>query len=415
MLTSSSVLDDNTYTNKTWAEVSGIMVQEIHIMEVEFLSNMRYSLFTSEMDWKEWHAKLGRFSTYVYMATRPALDTSPKNNLHAPTLPSPPSSNNASPPFNYVRSPGGMSQLPAGPLKLRPANFSISPIGPPPDLDYRNYSRKRSHDGEIYDQPSKRASWQPQSQPQPLITPRNMVPPSASNALPRYHLPSLSNFTAQPNNNNNNNNNNNSSSSSSSSLWNQGPQLPLPTARTKSLVYPPPMQWSQAPSATPTSAAPVRPKLQVHGLSMQSGFSRQCSPYQAESATSSPVGSSFPSSSSQQSFAQSQPQSQPSQPQPFSQSQPLNRRSPSYFLAQRNSPYRPVRGVTTLLVPPPAASRLHHAPQHVALEQMQYQPLGRPSHERRQGPVPYLHREAWPDSHQFNQWPAPLPQQVTQR
>jgi len=34
-------LDDNTYTNKTWAEVSGIIVGEIHIMEVEFLSNMK--------------------------------------------------------------------------------------------------------------------------------------------------------------------------------------------------------------------------------------------------------------------------------------------------------------------------------------------------------------------------------------
>ena len=42
-----TVLDDNTYTNKTWAEVSGITVKEIHVMEVEFLSNMRYSLLVS--------------------------------------------------------------------------------------------------------------------------------------------------------------------------------------------------------------------------------------------------------------------------------------------------------------------------------------------------------------------------------
>jgi hypothetical protein len=41
-------LDDNTYTNKTWAEVSGINVNEVHIMEVEFLSNMKYSLFTTK-------------------------------------------------------------------------------------------------------------------------------------------------------------------------------------------------------------------------------------------------------------------------------------------------------------------------------------------------------------------------------
>ena len=382
-------------------------------MEVEFLSNMRYSLFTGELDWKEWHAKLGRFSSYIYMVTHPVVDTSPKNTLHAPTLPSPPSSNNASPPFHYVHSPGAVPQLPAGSFNLRPTSMNVSPVGPSPDLDYRNYPRKRSYDGDVYEQPSKRASWQPQPQPhsqpqpQPLMTSRNMVPPVASNAMPRYHLPSLSSFTPQGYKNNGN------------TLMNQAPpQLPLPTARTQSLVYPPPppIQWSQASSTSTTpSAAPMRPKLQMRGLSVQPEFSRQGSPYHAESITSSPVCSSYPPSSSQQSFTQSQPQSQSSQPQSFPQSQPLNRRSPSYFLEQRNSPYRPVRGVTTLLVPPPAASTLQNAPQHVALEQMQYQPLGRPFHERRQGPVPYLHREAWPDSHQFNQWPAPLPQQVTQR
>ncbi|KAI5788828.1 cyclin PHO80-like protein, partial [Pyronema domesticum] len=47
-------LDDNTYTNKTWADVSGISVQEIHIMEVEFLSNMRYSLYVPESEWSSW-------------------------------------------------------------------------------------------------------------------------------------------------------------------------------------------------------------------------------------------------------------------------------------------------------------------------------------------------------------------------
>lgn len=386
-------------------------------MEVEFLSNMRYSLFTGEPDWKEWHAKLGRFSSYVYMVMHPVVDTSPKNTLHAPTLPSPPSSNNASPPFHYVHSPNALAQLPAGSFSLRPTSMNVSPVGPSPDLDYRNYPRKRSYDGDVYEQPSKRASWQtqPHSQPQslpqslPLMTPGNVVPPVASNALPRYHLPSLSSSASQAYKNNVN------------ALMNQAPpQLPLPTARTQSLVYPPPppppTHWSQVSSISTTpSAAPMRPKLQVRGLPMQPDFSRQGSPYHVESVTSSPVGSSYPSSSSQQSFMQSQPQSQASQPQAFSQSQPLSRRSPSYFLEQRNSPYRPVRGVTTLLVPPPAASTLQNAPQHVALEQMQYQPLGRPFHERRQGPVPYLHREAWPDSHQFNQWPAPLPQHVTQR
>src|SRR6266513_3393998 len=102
-----SVLDDNTYTNKTWAEVSGISVKEIHVMEVEFLSNMRYSIYTSEAEWREWHAKLGRFWNYFDKASK--ADMVPRSSQSGapvtptlnipPSLPSPPSSTHASPPF----------------------------------------------------------------------------------------------------------------------------------------------------------------------------------------------------------------------------------------------------------------------------------------------------------------------------
>ncbi|KAJ2957352.1 hypothetical protein NQ176_g11251 [Zarea fungicola] len=57
-------LDDNTYTNKTWAEVSTFAVQEIHVMEVEFLSNMRYNLLASKEEWEMWLAKLACFHEY---------------------------------------------------------------------------------------------------------------------------------------------------------------------------------------------------------------------------------------------------------------------------------------------------------------------------------------------------------------
>ncbi|RFU28820.1 hypothetical protein B7463_g7529, partial [Scytalidium lignicola] len=81
-------LDDNTYTNKTWAEVSGISVTEIHVMEVEFLSNMRYSLLVSKEQWEEWQQKLGKFWTYWHRApvTVPLPTSVP--NPHSP-LPSP--------------------------------------------------------------------------------------------------------------------------------------------------------------------------------------------------------------------------------------------------------------------------------------------------------------------------------------
>ena len=65
-------LDDNTYTNKTWADVSGISVGEIHVMEVEFLSNMRYSLLASKEEWEEWLVKLAKFYEYMQRAQRSA-------------------------------------------------------------------------------------------------------------------------------------------------------------------------------------------------------------------------------------------------------------------------------------------------------------------------------------------------------
>ena len=67
------VLDDNTYTNKTWAEVSGISVGEIHVMEVEFLSNMRYSLLATREEWEAWQKQLGKFVEYIQLAAKAPL------------------------------------------------------------------------------------------------------------------------------------------------------------------------------------------------------------------------------------------------------------------------------------------------------------------------------------------------------
>lgn len=79
-------LDDNTYTNKTWADVSGISVQEIHIMEVEFLSNMRYSLYVPESEWSSWPERLRRFHAYWDHARKLPLSNTPPQNANR-TLP----------------------------------------------------------------------------------------------------------------------------------------------------------------------------------------------------------------------------------------------------------------------------------------------------------------------------------------
>lgn len=75
-------LDDNTYTNKTWAEITGIFIKEIHVMETEFLTNIRYSLFVSKSQWEDWQTILERLWIYsvglikIQSSLRNALSTS---------------------------------------------------------------------------------------------------------------------------------------------------------------------------------------------------------------------------------------------------------------------------------------------------------------------------------------------------
>lgn len=367
-------LDDNTYTNKTWAEVSGISVQEVHIMEVEFLSNMRYSLFTSKKMWEDWHVILGKFGTFFDRASNVVPSVSPVGPptplLQVPHnfVPSPPTSQHVSPPLPMLYSPshGHYSNTPL--LQPQATSTAVSPIGPLPDLGPL-VQRKRSADYSV-DPPAKRQAHGFAPGPYsnaPLIpalqTPahRKFEPPPSMNRLPP--LPSLA--IPAPNSN----------APVQMKNWSELP-LPVPGNRSMGMVYPPPVQWQQL--GTPTSSAPP-PFSTVHTPSA-GDRSRQISPY-PPSAGSSPVSASFPTSTQRQ-------------------------LSPSHFLNQRQSPYRPVRGVHTLLVPPPPTS-MHNPARNVAYDQMQYQPLGRPTTERRVGPLPYMDYGAWPEANQFNQLPIP--------
>ncbi|KAF2014766.1 hypothetical protein BU24DRAFT_221109 [Aaosphaeria arxii CBS 175.79] len=370
-------LDDNTYTNKTWAEVSGISVQEVHIMEVEFLSNMRYSLFTSKKEWEDWHKLLGKFGTFYDRASKvPASGAVSPVGPPTPTLqvpnafvPSPPP-HQLSPPTTTSFSPC-RSQFSNTPLLQPQATSSaVSPIGPLPELGPL-IQRKRSADHSV-EPPAKRLAHGltpgPYSQA-PLIptlqTPLNKTfePQPSMNRLPP--LPSLAIPPPQHN------------PPPAVNSWQELP-LPVPGSRSMNMVYAPAALWPQPAVATPTSAAapPFPNTTPTHERS------RQVSPY-PPSAGSSPISATFSTGQRQL--------------------------SPSYFLSQRQSPYRPVRGVHTLLVPPPTTS-MHNPARNIGYDQMQYQPLGRPMTERRVGPLPYMEAGAWNEPHHYNQ--LPIPQQM---
>lgn len=58
LMLANKFLDDNTFTNKTWSEVSGMKVQDLNIMESEFLEALEYTLFVRDDDYKKWKSIL---------------------------------------------------------------------------------------------------------------------------------------------------------------------------------------------------------------------------------------------------------------------------------------------------------------------------------------------------------------------
>lgn len=342
-------LDDNTYTNKTWADVSSIEAREVHIMEVEFLSNMRYTLYTSEEQWKAWYISLRKFGTYISMAISHWDDLAARSATLSPAisvsgfglLPSPPTSHTGSPqvfaysPSNTTRSSSLLnSQLPLSFVPSIKDTMAAVRAGA---------SRKRSYDEAAQEPaPKRHASAYPVQLPHPP-TARPQVSQTVS--MPAYPVSSMP--------------------------QNLVPQLPLPAAR------------SAYPVAHPTSQPISMPPLQTNILP-QPGLARidagrGLSPYPLDSSNSSPLSAAFTHSAGTPSF---------------------NRLSPSYYLNQRSSPYRPVVRPHTLLAPPPAAS-YHNPARQVSYDQMQFHSLGRPINERQHGQIPYN-----PQPHQFF---SPLP------
>ncbi|KAI5811048.1 cyclin-domain-containing protein [Peziza echinospora] len=362
-------LDDNTYTNKTWAEVSGITVQEIHIMEVEFLQNMKYNLFTSEVQWREWHVKLHRFWKYWSSASQTTFNLTPRatgpiSPLPAitPSLPSPPNS--------QVPSPAFMTGLSThSPTRAYPqytlGSSPKSSITPPPLVDLSNIARKRSYDGSemiVMEPPAKRVTRSmapnisvsiphfPMQIPPPLT-----VPSRYSSANPSPELPKASGASHM--------------TMPSIPSMNFGLTLPELGSRSMSMVYPNQMSSNAQPGPT-SSGSMVTHNISIPAVGSQS---RNSSPFlqQHHSNNSSPI-SAYPNQ----------------QPQHL---------SPSYFLGNRSSPYRPVRGVSALLVPQTQAP----APPPMNMEQIQYQPLTKSRSQYKSGILPYSTSElAWgPSTH----------------
>ena len=332
-------------------------------MEVEFLSNMRYTLYASEKEWNLWHRKLGRFWDYFDKASRPPVEsnisTAPTPQMITPyPFPSPPQSHHSSPPFSSAPDSNGILR-PYQPMPLHMVPPIPSPMARMPEVDLRPSGIKRSHDESMQEPAAKRLA-----QTKPFRAP--VTVPSISSSLvtpavPRLPIPNLSIST---------------SGHLGLHPGTYSAQLPPPssgrsmsTVQSGSLQTPHPNTTLLNPlTHSSTSSSSILPPMNDH-------FRR---PYNEYSRTSSPTSTTFP---------------------------PPNQDllSPSGYPPQRSSPYKPIRKVNTLLVPPPSAS-LHNPSQNLGFQNMHYQPLGKPLSERKTGVVPYLPLDSWQNLPQMPQW-----------
>ncbi|KAL4917555.1 cyclin-domain-containing protein [Aspergillus aurantiobrunneus] len=355
-------LDDNTYTNKTWADVSRISVQEIHVMEVEFLSNLRYNLFASEKEWSQWHVKLGLFAEF--------FNNAPLASDNSELLPTPPVPR-LSPNFGPARtqlSPTSSTRLPSPSTEpLHPQAWppvsgpSYGTVPPATSEIPKISSRKRRYEEPVEEQhPSKKIAF-----PNAVAHPSSTLPPATQMSVPALP-PMLAPTSAPPQPNIPGPAPRLLPSTFVPSVPVSIPQLPTAPGRP---TMPPVYNHSSWAPQNPASTAPpplsngvITPALSLPDPS------RHHSPYPVSSATVSPAVSAYAVHT------------------------PTTHLSPSFFLANRNSPYRPVRSVNTLLIPPPSASLEHQ--RTIPFDHMHYQPLGKSTAERRTGLLPYLH-DAW--------------------
>lgn len=328
---------------------------------------MRYNLYVSEDEWKRWQVKLARFSIYFGRASKapstetpkPALPVTPINQNFSYKLPSPPS-----PARHGASLPLYQPSLP-NPLAMVP-HLSRSPVRPYYEQNHSVTGRKRSLDisGDLPRAKRLMSSTDYNHSPvgpspgtigtyTPALSASSSISADITNNLspvPKLPMPNVP--------------------SSTSLVTRQHPHLaPLsvPSGRAMSMVYPSaPNNWSQ-PVTPVATLPPTSTNLYANSIPALGELTR--SQYASVNASPSSAG--------------------------YGTVTPSRQLSPSYFLTNRDSPYRPVRSVNTLLIPPPSAS-LHNPSRNIGRDQMRYHPLAKAPTEARAGVVPYLHSDAWP-------------------
>lgn len=397
LMLANKFLDDNTYTNKTWSEVSQLSVNEIHVMEVEFLGNMRYSLLVTEKQWEEWLVKLARFREYLERARQvpspadllaPSPNALPVSALPSPTtvqhFPSPlqPTLAGQSPSASFYAKQSSGQGWPthaAGQTPIwNPASTPLSRKRSMPEFDLSEPPAKRRTPLKPY--ASSETLYPTVTAPQALRNPREFACaplPSTSDIASKQARLSVSNLTL-----------NNAQSSTANTLPGEVysrvsyapesmislPPILLPAPGMASTYLNSTSTAAPIPSILPTSGSGVLPSTVVAASTTAHPTSQYALPANRLQSQHSLTSSGA--------YLGSSPIGEPLIHTPMSSS-PSN-----IYLQQRTSPYRPVRHAETLLHPPPSAFlQQYHLPNPIPPTQLHYQPLGR-RNEVRTGIVP---------------------------
>lgn len=394
-------------------------------MEVEFLSNMRYNLLASKDEWEDWLTKLACFRDYYEQALRvPAspLAVSPSaRSFHSPlvspttvTLPAadaafaPASVTTYSPPVSRHAQNWAMYHAnPVSPLAARPS--MTLPV-----------CRKRSPDVEPIDHPAKRIMRR---------APMTGAPwPKAAPESGRLPVPHLTIVTTQP------------QTSQPVAFPTTAPAVSTTTTTSPlaaGYTSPSAAQGATASYTPATGYTPQSPYANQNMVSLpplQTGMRAMSTVYQPSiyqssaaplpvqyeayhpptlpASTTSVPATGFPSAAPQShppmayttpskhqhtpvslaSAYTSSPMAEPLFGAASGMHTPIAltpiSHSPSVYLQQRASPYKPIRHVNRLLYPPPSASLdQYHLAVPVPPTHMHYQPLGR-RNDLRTGVVP---------------------------
>lgn len=361
-------------------------------MEVEFLSNMRYALLASSEQWDEW---LDKLASYHVFCERVANAPSPVVKVESsPTLliPSPTAGKGFSPitsPTAYHSTQhtsramqGGAHYSPPS-LPASSATYSDAVTGVPPFLNPKpelssEYPRKRSWnlDEHSVEPPAKKAYLGP---------PAVAAPKSASDGR-RLPVPSLTlNTGAQ-------------AATPQAPYAVTGYTVPQaqaapytvslppldPGIRAMSTVYAPATTASWAPVPAMASNGPA----QQHNAAPPTALVTPTTQYPSASnmAYGTPTKRLSPTNTLTPAAAYNTSSPLHEYPQNSGFHTPISH-SPSIYLQHRNSPYKPIRHVRTLLNPPPPSSLQSYQLPAIPPSQMHYQPIGR-RNDQRTGIVP---------------------------